>query len=143
MLCYRYHWCPLNPKMPPEIYLALQILSVHIKQCRCQLRSILRCKYCCCALNHWMPAGIYLLFQIHLVSTESLDAIARQLRTGNAARVVAVRWLVGVDRRRGKAASSVVVYFSGVVPVHGRVVRFGEQWCPIDRYEFGRRGGGP
>ena len=50
-----------------------------------------------------------------------------------------MRWLVGVDRRRGKAAFSVVVYFSGVVPVRGRVVRFGGQWCPVDRYEFGRR----
>ena len=63
---------------------------------------------------------------------------ARQLRTGSSARVVAVRWLVGVDRRRGKAASLVVVYFSGAVPVRGRVVRFGGQWCPVDRYEFGR-----
>ena len=64
---------------------------------------------------------------------------ARQLRTGSSARVVAVQLLVGMDWRRGKAASSVVVYFSGVVPVCGRVVRFGGQWCPVDWYEFGRR----
>ena len=66
---------------------------------------------------------------------------ARQVWTGGMARVVAVRWLVGIDRRRGKAASSVVVYLSGVVSVRSRVVRFGGRWCPVDRYEFGRRGG--
>ena len=43
---------------------------------------------------------------------------------GGAARVVAVCWLVGIDQRRGKVASSIVVYFSGVVSVCSRVVRF-------------------
>ena len=66
---------------------------------------------------------------------------ARQVRTGGVARVVAVRWLVEIDRRRGKAGSSVVVYFSGVVSVRSRVVRFRGWWCPMDRYEFGHHGG--
>ena len=53
-------------------------------------------------------------------------------------RVGRARWLVGLDRRRGKTASSLVLYFSGVVPVHGRVLRFGGRWCPGDRYKFAR-----
>ena len=64
---------------------------------------------------------------------------ADRLRIEVGERVVRARWLVGLDRRRGKAASSLVLYFSGVVPVHGRVLRFGSHWCPIDRYEFTRR----
>ena len=54
-------------------------------------------------------------------------------------RVVRARWLLGLDRRRGKTASSLVLCFSGVVPVCGRVLRFGRRWCPVDRYEFARR----
>ena len=60
---------------------------------------------------------------------------------GGASRVVAVRWLVGIDQRWCKAASCIVVYFSGVVSVRSRVVRFGGRWCLVDRYEFGRCSG--
>ena len=64
---------------------------------------------------------------------------ADRLRIGVGERVVRARWLVGLDRRRGKTAFSLVLYFSGVVPVRGRVSRFGGPWCPVDRYEFTRR----
>ena len=66
---------------------------------------------------------------------------ARQVRTGGAARVVAIWWLLGIDRRRGKVAFSLMVYFSGVVSVRNHVLRFVGQWCPVDRYKFGWRGG--
>ena len=64
---------------------------------------------------------------------------AGRLRIGVYERVVRARWLVALDRRRGKTASSLVLYFNGVVPVFGRVLRFGGRWCPVDRYEFARR----
>ena len=64
---------------------------------------------------------------------------ADKLRIGVGERVVRARWLVRLDRRRGKTASSLVLYFSGVVPVRGRVLRFGGRWSPVDRYEFARR----
>ena len=54
-------------------------------------------------------------------------------------RVVRACWLVGFARRRGKTACSLLLYFSGVVPVRGRVLRFGGHWCPVDRYKFARR----
>ena len=66
---------------------------------------------------------------------------ARQVLTRGAAKVVAIRWLVGIDRRRGKVASSVVVYFSGVVSFGSHVVWFIGQWYLVDRYEFERLGG--
>ena len=63
---------------------------------------------------------------------------AKRLRLGSCERVLGVRWLLGERRRRGKWVSSVVVYFSGVVLVRGRCVRFGGGWRPVDRYEFDR-----
>lgn len=48
-------------------------------------------------------------------------------------------WLVRLDRIRVKSASSLVLYFGGVVPISGRVLRLGGCWCPIDLYEFARR----
>ena len=53
--------------------------------------------------------------------------------------VVRARWLVGLDSRRGKIASSLVLNFSGMVPVHGRVVRFGGRWYPVDYCQFARK----
>ena len=50
--------------------------------------------------------------------------------------VVRPRWLVVIERSRGKRASSLVLYFSGVVPVHGRVFRFGHHWYPVDHYKL-------
>ena len=80
---------------------------------------------------------------VHGVPTRmSVDEIfwhADRLRIGVGERVIRARWLVGLDRRRGKTASSWVLYFSGVVPIRGRVLRFGGRWCPVDRYEFARR----
>ena len=64
---------------------------------------------------------------------------ADRLRIGVGERLVRARWLVGLDRSRGKTASSLVLYFSGVVPVHGRVLKFGGFWCPADHYEFARQ----
>ena len=80
---------------------------------------------------------------VHGVPTRmSVDEIfwhVDRLRIGVSERVVRARWLVGLDRRRGKTASSLVLYCSRVVPVHGRVLRFGGRWCPDDHYEFARR----
>ena len=73
------------------------------------------------------------------MSVDEISSHADRLRIGVGERVVRARWLVGLDRRRGKTASSLVLYFSGVVPVCGRVLRFGGLWCPVDRYEFTRR----
>ena len=88
------------------------------------------------------PVGARALV-VHGVPTRmSVDEIfwhAHRLRIGVGERVVRARWLVGLDRRRGKTASALVLYFSGVVPVRGRVLRFGGRWCPVDRYEFARR----
>ena len=88
------------------------------------------------------PVGARALV-VHGVPTHmSVDEIfwhADRLRIGVGVRVVRARWLVGLDRRRGNKASSLVLYFNGVVPVRGRVVRFGGRWCPVDRYEFARR----
>ena len=63
---------------------------------------------------------------------------ARRLRLGTSERVLRVYWLLGEQRWRGKWVSSVVIYFSGVVLMGGRCIRFGGQWCPVDRYEFER-----
>ena len=88
------------------------------------------------------PVGARALL-VHGVPTRiSVDKIfwhADRLRIGVGERVIRARWLVGLDRRRGKIASSLVFYFSGVGPVRGRVLRFGGRWCPVDRYEFVRR----
>ena len=88
------------------------------------------------------PVGARALV-VHGVPTRmSVDEIfwhADKLRVGVGERVVRARWLVGLDRRRGKTASSLVLYFSGVVPVRGKVLTFGGRWCPVDRYEFARR----
>ena len=63
---------------------------------------------------------------------------ALRLRLGTGERVLGVRWLLGERRRRGKWVSSIVIYFLGVVPMGGRCIRFGGQWCPIEKYEFER-----
>ena len=88
------------------------------------------------------PVGARALV-VHTVLTRmSVDEIfwhADRLRIGDGERVVKARWLVWLDRSGGKTASSLVLYFSGVVPVRGRVLRFGSRWCPVDRYEFARR----
>ena len=88
------------------------------------------------------PLGARALL-VHGVPTRmSVDEIfwhADRLRIGVGELVVRARWLVGLDRRRGKTASSLVFYFSGVVPVGRRVLRFGGRWCPVDYYESARR----
>ena len=90
------------------------------------------------------PVGAQALV-VHGVPTRmSVNEIfwhAHRLRIGLGERVVRACWLVGLDRRRGKTGSFLVLYFSGVVPVRGRVLRFGgrSSWCPLDRYEFARR----
>ena len=88
------------------------------------------------------PVGAWALV-VHGVPTRMfVDDIfwhADKLRIRVGERVVRERWLVRLDRRRGKTASSLVLYFSGVVPVRGRVLRFGCRWCPVDRYEFASR----
>ena len=90
----------------------------------------------------YQPVGACALV-VHSVPTcMSVNEIfwhADRLRIGVSERVVRACWLVDLDRRRGKAASSLVLYFSWVVPVRGRVLRFGGRWCPIDLYEFARR----
>ena len=88
------------------------------------------------------PVGARALVEHGVPTRMSVDEIfwhADRLRIGVGERVVRARWLVELDRRRGKAASSLVLYFSGVVPVRRRVLRFGGRWCPVDRYEFARR----
>ena len=62
----------------------------------------------------------------------------RRLRLGTGERVLGVRWLLGEQRWKGKWVSSVVVCFSGVVPMGGRCIQFGGQWCPVDKYKFER-----
>ena len=66
------------------------------------------------------PVGARALV-VHGVPTRmSVDEIfwhADKLRIGVGERVVRARGLVGLDRSRGKTASSLVLYFSGVVPV--------------------------
>ena len=88
------------------------------------------------------PVGA-LAFVVHGVPTRmSVDEIfwhADKLCIGLGEGVVRARWLVVVDRRRGKTATYLVLYFSGVVPVHWTVLRFGGRWYPVDRYEFARR----
>ena len=64
---------------------------------------------------------------------------ADRLRIAVGEWVVRARWLVGLNRSRGKAASSLALYFSGVVPVRVRVLRFGGRWWPVDIYGFARR----
>ena len=73
------------------------------------------------------------------MSVDEMFWHADKLRIGVGERVVRARWLVGLDRSRGKTAFSLVLYFSGVVPVRGRVLWFGGCWCLVDRYEFARR----
>ena len=88
------------------------------------------------------PVGVRALV-VHGVPTcmlvDDISWHADRLRIGVGERVVRARWLVGLNRRRGKTASSLVLYFSGVVPVRRRVLRFGGRWCPVDGYEFARR----
>ena len=88
------------------------------------------------------PVGARALV-VHGVPTRmSVDEIfwhADRFRIAVGVRVVRARWLVGLDSRRGKRASSLVLYFNGVVPVRGRVVRFGGRWCPVDRHELARK----
>ena len=82
-------------------------------------------------------------FVVHGVPTRmSIDEIFRhvdKLRLGVGERVVRARWLVELDMRRGKTAVSLLLYFNGVVPIYGKVLRFGGRWCPVDRYDFTRR----
>ena len=88
------------------------------------------------------PVGARALVVYGVPTRMSVDEIfwhADRLRIGVGEQVVRARWLVGLDRRRSKTASSLVLYFSDVVPVRGRVLKFGGRWCPVDRYEFGRR----
>ena len=75
---------------------------------------------------------------IHM-SVDKIFWHADRLRVGVGERVVKAGWLVGLDRRRGKTASFLVLYFSGVVPVRGKVLRFASRWCPVDHYEFEKR----
>ena len=60
---------------------------------------------------------------VHGIPTHiSIDEIfwhADMLRIEVGQRVVRARWLVRLDRRRGKTPSSLVLYFSGLVPIHG------------------------
>ena len=67
----------------------------------------------------------------------SLLAAARRLNVGNCT-VRGVRWLLGVDRRRGKRLSSVVVYLDRPVEVRDHSVWFGGALHPVERYVFGR-----
>ena len=89
-----------------------------------------------------LPVGARSLV-VHGVPTRiSVDEIfwhADKLRIGVNERVVRARWFVGLDRRRGKATYFIVLYFSVVVPVRGRALRFGGRLCPVDHYEFARR----
>lgn len=50
---------------------------------------------------------------------------AYKWRLGVSEWVIRARWLVALDRRRSQAASSLVLYYNGVVSVHLRVLRFG------------------
>ena len=88
------------------------------------------------------PVGACALVAHGVPTRMSVDEVfwhADRLRIGVGERVVRARWLFGLDRWRGKTASSLVLYFSGGVPVHGRVLRFSGRWCPVDGYEFARR----
>ena len=88
------------------------------------------------------PIGTWALVVHDIPTRMSVDEIfwhADRLRIGVGEWVVRARWLVELDRRRGKTASSWVLYFSRVVPVCGRVLSFGGRWCPVDRYECARR----
>ena len=80
---------------------------------------------------------------MHAVPTRmTVDEIfshADKVRIGVVKRVVRVHWLVELDKRRGKTASSLLFYLSGVLLVRGRALRFGGRWCPVDHYEFARR----
>ena len=49
---------------------------------------------------------------------------AKQIRTSATTRVVAIKWLVGINWRKGKVAICILVYFNDVVPVRGCMVRF-------------------
>ena len=64
---------------------------------------------------------------------------AYKWRLGVSERVIRIRWLVALDRRRSQAASSLVLYYNGVVSVHLRVLRFGGHWCPVNRYGVARQ----
>ena len=88
------------------------------------------------------PVGARALVVHGLPIRMSIDEIfqhADRLRIGGGERVVRARWLVGLNRRRGKTAFYLVLYFSSMECVRGRVMRFGGCWCPVDRYEFARR----
>ena len=88
------------------------------------------------------PVGARALVKHGVPTRRSVDEIfwhADRSRIGVGEQVVRARLLVGLDRRRGKTASSLVWNCSGVVPVRERVLRFGGRWCPVDRYEFARR----
>lgn len=61
-----------------------------------------------------------------------------KLRIGVSERVVRAHWLVGLDARGSKTASSLVLYFSGMVLVCRRVLRFGRRCCLVDCYDFVR-----
>ena len=68
------------------------------------------------------PVGARALVVYGVPTRMSVDEIfwhADRLRIGVGERVVQAHWFVGLDRRRGKTASSLVLYFSGVVPVRG------------------------
>ena len=88
------------------------------------------------------PVGARALVAHSVLPRMSIDEIfwrSDRWTIGVGERVLRARWLVGLDRRRGKTASSFVLYFSEVVPVRGRVLRFGSHWYPVDRYEFARK----
>ena len=81
-----------------------------------------------------LPVGARALV-VHGVPTRmSVDQIlwhADKLRIGVGELVVRAHWLVRLDRRRGKTASSLVLYFSGVGPTRGRVLRWSLVPCRL------------
>ncbi|KAF8436389.1 hypothetical protein BGX38DRAFT_93532 [Terfezia claveryi] len=49
--------------------------------------------------------------------------------------IMRARWLLGGNRRFGKATSSVVVFFNKKLAVESHL-KMRRRWLPIDRYEF-------
>lgn len=88
------------------------------------------------------PVGAYALLQQGVPTCVSVDQIfweADKLKLGVGELAVKPRGLVGLDSRGSNTASCLVLYFSRVVPVCGRALRFGDSWCRIDCDEFASR----
>jgi len=71
----------------------------------------------------------------HRPMAKIAEEVGEGLRGGKV--IIGARSLVGGRRRLGKATSSLVLFFEEVIR-HGRQVRLGGRWLPVEAYDFDR-----